>query len=125
MPYDLLQAGCKLSFNLGDLFPNLSYPVIEKLGRSLVDAIDEAQRKASPERMGDNATKDFVLRHAFGIAAELVTTDVELLRGLLRLHYAKAVLPARPPAASRGCLRSWRWVQPSSRAKSFFGAAMR
>jgi hypothetical protein len=24
--YDLLQAGRKLSFNLGDLFPNFSYP---------------------------------------------------------------------------------------------------
>ncbi|MBM3299151.1 MAG: BREX-3 system phosphatase PglZ, partial [Deltaproteobacteria bacterium] len=26
LPYDLLQAGRKLSFNLGDIFPNLSYP---------------------------------------------------------------------------------------------------
>lgn len=94
LPYDLLQAGRKLSFNLGALFPNLSYPVIEKLDRSLLDAIYEAQRKSSPDRMGDNATKDFVLRHAFGIAAELITTDVELLRALLRLHYATATMPA-------------------------------
>ena len=43
LPYDLLQAGRKLSFNLGDLFPNLSYPVIEKLDRSLLDALFEAQ----------------------------------------------------------------------------------
>jgi len=94
LPYDLLQAGRKLSFNLGALFPNLSYPVIEKLDRSLLDAIYEAQRKTSPDRMGDNATKDFVLRHAFGIAAELITTDVELLRALLRMHYATATMPA-------------------------------
>ncbi|WP_430232580.1 hypothetical protein [Nitrosomonas communis] len=56
LPYDLLQAGRKLSFNLGDLFPNLSYPVIEKLDRSLLDALFEAQRKSPPDRMGDNAT---------------------------------------------------------------------
>lgn len=28
LPYDLLQAGRRLSFNLGDIFPHLSYPVV-------------------------------------------------------------------------------------------------
>lgn len=93
LPYDLLQAGRKLSFNLGDLFPNLSYSVIEKLDRSLLDSLFEAQRKSPPDRMGDNATKDFILRHVFGIAAELIGGEVELLRVLLRLHYSKLNLP--------------------------------
>ncbi len=93
LPYDLLQAGRKLSFNLGDLFPTLSYPVIEKLDRSLLDALFEAQRKSPPDRMGDNATQDFILRHVFGIAAELIKGEVELLRALLRLHYGKLQLP--------------------------------
>lgn len=93
LPYDLLQAGRKLSFNLGDLFPNLSYPVIETLDRSLLDALFEAQRKSPPDRMGDNATKDFILRHVFGIAAELIADEVDLLRALLRLHYGKTKLP--------------------------------
>ena len=93
LPYDLLQAGRKLSFNLGDLFPQLSYPVIEKLDRSLLDSLFEAQRKSPPDRMGDNATRDFMLRHVFGIAAELIGDEVELLRALLRLHYGKLQLP--------------------------------
>lgn len=93
LPYDLLQAGRKLSFNLGDLFPNLSYPVIEQLDRSLLDALFEAQRKSPPDRMGDNATKEFILRHVFGIAAELIFSEVELFRALLRLHYGKLQLP--------------------------------
>ena len=93
LPYDLLQAGRKLSFNLGDLFPTLSYPVIEKLDRSLLDALFEAQRKSPPDRMGNNATMDFILRHVFGIAAELIANEVELLRALLRLHYGKLQLP--------------------------------
>ena len=93
LPYDLLQAGRKLSFNLGDIFPNLSYPVIEKLDRSLLDALFEAQRNSPPDRMGDNATKDFILRHVFGIAAELIASEVELLRALLRLHYGKLQIP--------------------------------
>lgn len=93
LPYDLLQAGRKLSFNLGDLFPHLSYPVIEKLDRSLLDALFDAQRESPPDSMGDNATKDFILRHVFGIAAELIANEVELLRTLLRLHYGKLQIP--------------------------------
>ncbi|MCR5219999.1 MAG: BREX-3 system phosphatase PglZ [bacterium] len=94
LPYDLLRAGRKLSFNLGEIFPNLSYPVIEKLDRRLLDALFDAQLKSSPERMGDNATKDFILRHVFGIAAELINNDVDLLRALLRLHYGKKQIPS-------------------------------
>lgn len=93
LPYDLLQTGRKLSFDLGELFPNLSYPVIEKLDRSLLDSLYDAQRKSPPDRMGDNATKDFILRYVFGIAAELISSDVELLRALLRLHYGKIQIP--------------------------------
>lgn len=93
LPYDLLQVGRKLFFNLGDLFPCLSYPVIEKLDRGLLDALYDAQRKSPPDRMGDNATKDFILRHVFGIAAELIANEVELLRALLRLHYGKMQMP--------------------------------
>ncbi|MBF0431959.1 MAG: BREX-3 system phosphatase PglZ [Fibrobacteria bacterium] len=93
LPYDLLQAGRTLSFNLGDIFPNLSYPVIEKLDRGLLDSLFNAQNKFSPDRMGDNATKDFILRHIYGIASELITTDVELIRALLRLHYGKLHIP--------------------------------
>jgi hypothetical protein len=93
LPYDLLQAGRHLSFNLGELFPNLSYPVIEQLDTGLLDDLFEAQNKMAPQRMGDNATKDFILRHIFGVAAELITTETGLLRFLLRLHYGNSVIP--------------------------------
>jgi hypothetical protein len=93
LPYDLLQVGRRLSFNLGDLFPSLSYPVLEQLDPSLFDAIYDAQQKVQPERLGDNATQDFILHHVFGIAAELIVDDVDLLRALLRLHYNQIQMP--------------------------------
>jgi len=94
LPYDLLQLGRKLSFSLGDIFPHLSYPVIEQIDRGLLDLLFDAQKKSSPDRMGDNASKDFILRHVFGVAAELISTDVELMRFLLRLHYGKLAIPS-------------------------------
>ncbi len=94
LPFDLLQAGRKLSFNLSDLFPNLSYPVVAALDRANLDALFEAQAKYAPEQLGDNATKEFVLRHVFEIAPELIKEPQDLLRVLLRRHYRGMSIPA-------------------------------
>lgn len=93
LPYDLRQAGRKQSVNLGAIFPNLSYPVIEKLDRSLLDSLFDAQRTSPPDRMGDNATKDFILRSVFRLPLDTIDNEVELLKILLRLHYGKHKLP--------------------------------
>lgn len=94
LPYDLLQAGRKLSFNLGDIFPNLSYPVLTALDRAHFDALYEAQKKHALVPLGENATKDFVLRHVFEIAPELIKQPSDLLRVLLRRHYREQRIPA-------------------------------
>lgn len=94
LPYDLLQAGRRLSFNLGDIFPNLSCPVVAALDRGYLDALYEAQQRYEPGRLGDNATKEFVLRHVFEIAPELIKQPSDLLRVLLRRHYRGQRIPA-------------------------------
>ena len=93
LPYDLLCKGRKLTFDLGSLFPHLSYPVLEALDRQYLDTVSEAQSLYAPERLGDAASMDFILRHVFGIAAELINTDAELLRSLLQFHYKRLELP--------------------------------
>lgn len=94
LPYDLLHAGRRLSFNLGDIFPNLSYPVVTALDRGDLDALYEAQKRHAPGQLGDNATKEFVLRHVFEIAPELIKQPSDLLRVLLRRHYRGQRIPA-------------------------------
>jgi len=93
LPFDLLQAGRKLSFSLGDIFPDLSYPVVTALDRGDLDALYEAQKRHAPGHLGDNATKEFVLRHVFEIAPELIKQPSDLLRVLLRRHYRKQRIP--------------------------------
>lgn len=93
LPFDLLQAGRKLSFNLGDIFPTLSYPIITVLDRGDLDALYTAQRRHMPGQLGDNATKEFVLRHVFEIAVELIKQPSDLLRVLLRRHYHGQRIP--------------------------------
>ena len=94
LPYDLLHAGRRLSFNLGDLFPNLSYPVVAELDSGDLDALFRAQLQDTPGNLGDNATKEFALRHVFEIAPELIKKPSDLLRVLLRRHYRGQRIPA-------------------------------
>ena len=93
LPYDLLQAGRQLCFDLGELFSSLSYPVIASLDRSDLDALYRAQKQHKPDRLGDNATKDFVLLHVFEIAPALIKQPSDLLRVLLRRHYRGQRVP--------------------------------
>ncbi len=93
LPYDLLQAGRKLAFTLGDLFPNFSYPIVEALDRSLLDALFSAQQGKPFDVMGENKTKDFILHHVFNIPLDTIVDDTALLRTLLRIHYGTLQLP--------------------------------
>lgn len=93
LPFDVLAGARKLSFALADMFPQFSYPVLRALEPQYLDLLYEAQIRFSPGVLGENATKDFILRHVFEIAAELVKSDVDLLRTLLRRHYRVQVIP--------------------------------
>ncbi len=93
LPYDLLQAGRQLSFNLGEIFPNLSYPIVSVLDRADLDKLFEAQNLHAPGVLGDNATKEFILRHVFEIAPELIRKPSDLLRVFLRRHYREQRIP--------------------------------
>jgi hypothetical protein len=94
LPFDVLSVARKLSFGLADIFPQFSYPVLRSLQPQFLDLLYEAQIHFNPGVLGENATKDFILRHVFEIAAELVKSDVDLLRILLRRHYRLQQIPS-------------------------------
>ncbi len=93
LPFDLLKAGRPLTFALHQLFPKLNYPVIEKLDRVYLDAIDDGYQKHDGEQLTERGTKEFVLKKCFGIVPEILTTPVELLKVLLSLTSKKVQLP--------------------------------
>ena len=94
LPCDLLQAGRRLSFSLGDIFPTLSYPIIAALDRRCLDPLHDAQVRFNPGMLGDNATQDFILRHVFEIVPESIGKQSELLRVLLRRHHRNQQISA-------------------------------
>lgn len=94
LPCDLLARSRRLSFSLPDLFPKLSYPVLSVLHPQDLDVIYRAQDKFGYDNLGENATKDFVLKEVFGFSADLIKSDSDLLVTLLRLHYRQAAIPS-------------------------------
>lgn len=93
LPCDLLARSQKLSFSLADLFPKLSYPVLSALQPQDLDVLFEAQTNYIHENLGENATKDFILKQVFGIVSDVIKSDSDLLLTLLRLHYHPRTIP--------------------------------
>ena len=127
LPHDLLQAGRQVSFALGEIFPNLSYPVIGTLDRSDLDSLYEAQTRVPPPRpLGEAQTLGFVLRHVFGIAAETIRQEPDLFQFLLSRHYRELRIP---PVLDKHLLRllrqnplfeAWPLSEISSDREAFF-----
>lgn len=97
IPFDLLEearaSGRVLSFSLPELFPRLSPNVVAELDYEDFDALADAIDRADPGELGENATRDFILRHVYEIAPELIKQPPDLLRVLLRRHYRSRVFP--------------------------------
>ena len=93
LPFDLYTAGRKISFDLTDVFPNLSYPVVDELNRSYFETLYQAQQQEKPRRLGSNQTRDFILLHVFELQPKLIKQPAHLLRELIRLHYRGIELP--------------------------------
>lgn len=111
LPYDLLQAGRCLTFNLGNIFPGLSYPVLATLARQDLKTLYKAWHRHPPGRLGDNTTKEFVLRHVFEIVPERVVKPSDLLRLLLRHHYQGRRIPPLLVEHVIQLLRRWEDLQ--------------
>lgn len=94
LPYDLLQSGRVLRFSLPELFPKLSYPVVKTLDPAYFQPLYEAPQAYHDPELGDQATKLFILKHAFGLVPELINTPLDMLKLLLARHTRAQIPPA-------------------------------
>ena len=93
LPFDILSAGHRVTLGLGALFPTLSRAVVADMNAADLDTLWAACERHRPGVLGDNATKDFALRHVYGIAPEAIVDLQDLLHVLLRRHYAEQRIP--------------------------------
>lgn len=94
IPFDILEKSRQIAVSLSGIFPNLSYPILAELDYNLLDDVYEAQIKKKVDRLGLNATKDFILREVFNFEADQPFSEVDLLQYLLNLHYKGKSIPS-------------------------------
>jgi hypothetical protein len=98
LPFDLLTLARRnqrvLRFSLAEIFPSLSPGVVAELDPAEFDRLYQAVQAVTPTGLGERATRDFVLRHVYEFAPELVKQPEDLIRLLLRRHYRDRQLPA-------------------------------
>ena len=93
LPFDILNRSKRLSVSLGDCFPDLSYSVLNSLEAEELNVLDSALQEYAPGPLNERASSDFVLRHVFKLAPEVIQTPSDLLRALLGVHYRDIDLP--------------------------------
>jgi len=93
LPYDLSNDSHCLSIALVDCFPDLYYSILKSLQIEELNILDSALVEYTPGQMNETASCDFVLRHVFKLAPEVIQNSSDLLSSLLRLHYRDIELP--------------------------------
>ena len=73
--------------------PELFRDVLDALEPEELDTLHAAVSEFTPGKLGDIASRDFVLRHVYHVAPEVIQSSSDLLRTLLRLHYRDIDLP--------------------------------
>jgi len=93
LPFDILSKGEKYYFGLSQLFPFLSRPILAHVDWAIIDCLYDDKLCNKKERLGDKATKDYILQHGYHINTDTVLDETSLLRLLIRLHYKGKHLP--------------------------------
>ena len=126
LPFDILSRGEKVYFGLSQLFPFLSRSILEHLDRAILDSLCDDNLGNKKERLGENATKDFILQQGYHINTGKILDKISLLRMLIRLHYNGNHLPTIlterivESFQTKNLFLGWPLYEILSDAKSFF-----
>src|SRR5450759_2639139 len=95
LPWDYLRQARKVSLSLADLFPKLSYSVVQQIGAEYLEQLFEAHEIELQSVRGESETKDFILEYVFQLSPRTsIRTDADLWHQLLRLHFGNREIPA-------------------------------
>ncbi len=93
VPYDIIKRGCVVSIGIPDIFPKLSYAIVEKIENVYFEALYQAHEEYEGKPLSDRETIEFVLDRVYGIVLQSVRTDAALFKMLFRIHYKKVEIP--------------------------------
>lgn len=93
LPWDIEQNSKPLDFHVSNVIAEVDASVLRELPSTLYDGIRFSIDTYKPGTMNEQASLSFVLRHIYKIAPEVIQTDVDLVRLLIRKHYLSMTMP--------------------------------
>ena len=93
LPWDIEQSSRELDFHVSNIIAEVDVSVLRELPSTLYDGIRSSIDIYKPGSMNEQASLSFVLRHIYKIAPEIIQTDVDLVRLLIRKHYLSMTMP--------------------------------
>ena len=91
LPYDLWQQGHRVTLALHTFFPNLAYPVVQRLTPEQRWRL--AQAPTPERRLGRRGTMDYILRHVFEVDLDALGFPAVLIDCLNRYHGRVDAMP--------------------------------
>jgi hypothetical protein len=89
----ILQKGSVISINIHQIFPKLSYPIVETLEKRYFEKLYAEYEKYEGGILGDNATIEFILDEVFNIYPFIIDTDKDLFKMFFQIHCKKMDIP--------------------------------
>lgn len=93
LPFDIERDSITVDFSISDVLPELDSSVVCKIQPDSISTLIKAVNQYRPGKLGKTATLDFILRHLFKIAPEIIQTESDLVRLLIRKHYIGSNMP--------------------------------
>jgi hypothetical protein len=93
IPYDIQLKCSFIELSLRNLFPKLSYSVIKELFTEVIDRLYIAYQNYDGPILGDNGTKEFILKHVYGIIPEAIIDFQDLIKTFIPFYYRGEKLP--------------------------------
>ena len=93
IPHDIESSATWLDFDISEVIPNLDAHVLRSLSPKDYEPLIDAVKTYRIGKLNQSDSVDFVLRHIYKIAPEIIQSETDLVRLLIRKHYLGIEMP--------------------------------
>lgn len=93
VPYDIDSSATRLDFDITEVIPQLDKLVLRTLTPQNYDRLLDVVKIYRVGKLNHFDSLDFVLRHIYKIAPEIIQSEIDLVRLLIRKHYLGIEMP--------------------------------
>ncbi len=93
IPFDIMRTAIKVDFHIDKFIPCLDSDVLGLIDSQHYQYLMDVTSAYRVGKLNYLDSMDFILRHIYKIAPEIIQTDVDLIRLLIRKHYLGIEMP--------------------------------